>query len=98
MSDRTAPAADPPVTGSATACIVIAPPDVLAHLLHLPPGTEIDAVDCPADQPGVLRLRLRGTGWPVRPGQVLREVRPTLRRLPDHFHGPDHVVIDWGLS
>lgn len=62
------------------ACILVVSPEALAALLQLPPGSLIDAVDVPCDQPGVLHLRLRGSGWPSTAGAVLRTVTGTVTR------------------
>ncbi len=45
-------------------------PEALAGLLQLPAGAYIDHVET-GEELGVLRLRVRGAGWPVRPGSLI---------------------------
>jgi hypothetical protein len=74
------------------AAILIATPEVLAELLHLPPGCQIDAAWTPLDQPGVLHLRVRGAGWPMKTGWRLGVSSGTISRGEDGSR-----VVLWGL-
>lgn len=62
------------------ACLVRFNHQVLAQLLQLPEGCHIDACGSPMDEPGTLRMRLRGIGPLVMPGFRLFEARPTVTR------------------
>ena len=79
------------------AAILRVTPEALAAALQLPPGAYIDDVRALHDQPGVLELRVRGAGWPSRPGQML-ERRGGM--VTQHFAEDGSLtktVIDWGL-
>lgn len=74
------------------AVLVVSAPH-LAALLQLPEGAEVDAVWVNVDQPGVVRMRVRGAGWPTEPGMRLRPTSGTLSR--DEL---GRVSIDWGFE
>ena len=77
-------------TNRAAVLVVSAP--MLASLLQLPDGAEVDAVWVNVDQPGVVRMRVRGAGWPTVPGDRLRPTIGTASR--DEL---GRVSVDWGF-
>lgn len=80
------------------AAIIEITPVVLAAALQLPPGSYVDCVDSPHDRPGVLLMRLRGAGWPVKPGERI----PQASAMVNRYYGEDGALIrevfNWGLS
>lgn len=69
----------------------------LAELLQLPAGSHIDAVWSPVDQPGVVLLRLRGAGWPVKTGALLPRSTGILTRHISADGAVERVFINWQL-
>lgn len=56
--------------------------NVLAQLLELPAGCEIEAVFYDPSRPGVIQLRLVGAGWvPTFDGYVLPKTRGLVREV-----------------
>lgn len=66
----------------------------LAALLRLPAHACIDSVWQEGDRPGVLRMRVRGIGWPVENGAVIPKVTPTVHVERDS-QGRESMWIDW---
>lgn len=56
--------------------------DFLVQLLQLPEGAEICAVDIDVTRHSTLRFYIDGAGWPVQPGDTLREARPLIYNKP----------------
>ena len=77
------------------AALVVVSPEILADLLQLPPGCYIDGAVAPYDKPGVLHLRVRGAGWPMKAGVLLPQVTATVTRRAG-LGGPN-PVIDWSF-
>jgi len=71
-------------------------PEVLAEMLQLPPGAYIDSVHAPHDKPGTLDLRIRGAGWPTRPGMVIMRTTGTITRHTAADGSELRHEIDWG--
>lgn len=55
---------------------------MLARLLQLPDGSDITAVGCPHDRPGIVELRIEGAGFPTAPGHVI----PTCNAIVTSVH------------
>lgn len=84
-------------TAEHRAAVLLIEHTVLAQLLQLPPGSYIDHVEAPCDRPGTLRMRVRGAGWPVMLGHLLKQAtgRLTHRFTPE---GDELLYeIDWGF-
>jgi hypothetical protein len=63
--------------------------ELLAKLLQLPEGAQVEQVSVPIDKPGTLEVRISGAGWSHEPGAVL-----------PRFSGVAEPVawrIDWGM-
>ena len=84
---------DDPVTTNRVALMVLSP-EILTALLQLPDGCHIDHATVPHDQPGVLYLRVRGAGWPIKTGLVLPQVCPTVTR----HHAGDGSLLRYGIN
>lgn len=60
---------------------------LLGELMSLPLGVAIDRVEQPLNQPGVVKMVLRGDGLPemfsVAPGGVIRDADPMVRSSND---------------
>ena len=78
--------------GSDRAAVLVVSAPMLASLLQLPEGAEVDAVWVNVDQPGVVRMRVRGAGWRTEPGARLHPSSGTLSRDED-----GRVCVDWGF-
>ena len=74
-----------------------ATPEALTELLQLPAGAYIDGVQAALDRPGVLDVRIRGAGWPTRPGMVIMRTLPTVTKNFPDSGGPPRISIDWGV-
>lgn len=93
-----APSPEPaPATRHELAAILRVTPEALAALLQLPPGAYIDDVYALHDTPGVLELRVRGAGWPSRPGQLLERRGGMVTQHYADDGSVTKIVIDWGL-
>lgn len=79
------------------ACIAVVTPAVLAELLQLPAGCQVDACASPHDQPGVLHLRVRGAGWPTRAGMLLPHARATIKDYRADDGELLRRVVDWHM-
>ncbi len=80
------------------AAIVEIPARVLAQLLQLPAGAVIDYARMPLNRPGgPVVFRLRGVGWPVRPGALIPEAHPVLTTHQASEQSPAALSIDWRL-
>lgn len=77
------------------AAIVRVAPEVLSELFQLPEGAYIDAVLSRVDEIGAIEFRIRGAGWPVALGQIIRQTHPTLRKTVDAAGATTRVDVEW---
>ena len=84
-----------PFVGIGRAAILVVSPEILSELLRLPQGCHIDAAESPHDKPGVLHLRVRGAGWPMKAGVQLPISRGTITRCFTDDGRELRQLIDW---
>lgn len=68
-------------------------PEVLRELLCLPPGTTLVDMQVPFERPGVLELKIEGSGWDTPEGSVIMRA-PAAEIIKE---GSSRIAVDWKL-
>jgi hypothetical protein len=76
------------------AAILLVTPEALRTLLQLPPGTYVDSVNVPHNEPGRFEVRIRGAGWLTPLGGIIPY---TTGRISMQHTDQPVPVINWGL-
>lgn len=77
------------------AAIVRFTPEALTALLQLPEGACIDAVQSRADEIGTIEVRIRGAGWPVVAGHIIRHVTPIITKRMSDDQTLSKCSLEW---
>lgn len=78
------------------AAILHVSPEALGQLFQLPAGAYVDGI-VNDDRLGVFKLRVRGAGWPVKPGDIIPQASAVCTQTYDAEGAKTSLSIDWGF-